>query len=316
MEKGLLQAILAAPEDDTAWLALADFLEEDGQDDRAELLRVRQRLLRMGDTPERLPLEDRLRALLASGVRPPVPEVSNSVGLRFALVPPGTFLMGSPEGEPGRYDDEGPRRQVTLTRGFLLGVFPVTQSQFEQVMGHNPSACRRVGNSTDTQNLPVETISFNDAIAFCATLSELPEEKKARRRYALPTEAQWEYACRAGTSSAFYLGDSLNSTLANVSDGEENGHPTLVGSYPPNAFGLFDMHGNVWQWCADRFSSRYYRNATCQDPRGPRGGANRVLRGGDFSSPPDLARSADRGHNSVDARHNYNGFRAVLLRRA
>jgi uncharacterized protein (TIGR02996 family) len=317
MEEAFHQAILDQPEDETTWLVLADWLEENARTERAELLRLRQRLLSLSDGPDRGPLEDRLRALLEAGVRPPVPELTNSLGMRFALIPPGRFMMGSPEEEEERYADEGPRHEVVLTRAFHLGVFPVTQEQYQIVMGDNPSSYRR---KRGTKTLPVECISFNDALGFCAALGDLPGEKKAGRRYTLPTEAQWEFACRAGTSTPFYFGRSVNAGLANLIGAYGNApvvralnHPTPVGKYPANAFGLYDMHGNVWEWCLDRYSNTAYRGGPRTDPTGPKRGRDRVLRGGGWSSRCDLARSADRGTNHVDARLNFNGFRVVLV---
>jgi uncharacterized protein (TIGR02996 family) len=328
MESAFLQAIHERPGEPTDWLILADWLEESGQPDRAELLRVRQKLLGLDEPPaeyrgepelaERLKLEDRLRGLLAAGTLPTVPEVCNSLGMRLALIPPGRFLMGSPDAEPSRYADEGPRHEVILTGGFYLGVFPVTQEEYQRVVGDNPSRFRRVRGLRTTKRLPVEMISWVDAMAFCRRLSDSPEERKAGRSYTLPTEAQWEYACRGGTTSAFSTGPTLTPEQANIRGvaSEEKrlaDGPTPVGRYPPNPFGLFDMNGNVWEWCLDFYSAAYYKRSGRTDPPGPRRGTTRVLRGGDWSSPAGLARSADRGHNDPEARYDYNGFRVVMI---
>jgi uncharacterized protein (TIGR02996 family) len=328
MESAFLRAIREQPGELANWLILADWLEENGQADRAELLRVRQKLLgpceravepsEEASSAERLTLEERLRGLLAGGTLLPVPEVCNSLGMRLALIPPGRFLMGSPDNEPSRYPDEGPRHEVILTRAFYLGVFPVTQEEYARVAGDNPSRFQRVRGLRNTRRLPVERISWVDATAWCKRLSDLPEERKAGREYTLPTEAQWEYACRAGTTSAFSTGATLTLAQANIL-GEEleerrpAARPTPVGRYPPNAFGLCDLHGNVWEWCLDFYTGTYSLRTRRTDPAGPRRGTTRVLRGGDWSSPAGLARSADRGHNHPEARYDYNGFRVVMI---
>src|SRR5262245_49693305 len=193
-EQTLLLALHADPSDAACWLALADWLEEDGQPRRAELLRLRLGL--QDAAPQRFEREQRLRQLLAEGVRPVVPKLTNSVGMELALIPAGTFWMGSPQGEPGRHSDEDPRHQVTLTRAFYLGVHPVTQGQHQAVTGRNPSHFRTGGEGAplvrgmDTSSFPVERISWSDSVAFCRLLSELPAERAAGRVYRLPSEAE------------------------------------------------------------------------------------------------------------------------------
>jgi uncharacterized protein (TIGR02996 family) len=340
-EAAFLRAIAGSPADPTAWLVLADWLEENGQPERAELLRLRQDLLRELRAPDRPAREARLQELIASGVRPPVPQVVNSLGMRLALIPPGRFLMGSPRGEDERDDDEGPVHEVEITRGCYLGIFPVTQGQYKRVVGTNPSSYPRQPPAElhgagrypcttrppevkwrDLARFPVETVSWNDAVEFCRRLSERPAEKEAGRVYRLPTEAQWEYACRAGTTTAFAFGPSLSSTQANfegnypyggADKGPYLGRSCAVGSYRPNAWGLYDMHGNIWEWCADWYSRNYYKRSPRKDPKGPPTGTARVLRGGDWDSYPLLCRAAVRGHNVVDGRYPYNGFRVLLL---
>src|SRR5262249_16814890 len=146
----------------------------------------------------------------------PGPEVVNAAGMKLVLIPGGSFRMGSPGAEVGRSADEGPPRAVVISGSFYLGAFPVTQGQYQQVMGDNPSHFRRVAG-LDPRTLPVENVSWDDAVAFCHALSELPEERRKGRVYRLPTEAEWEYACRAGTEAAFGLdfGRSLTSAMAN-----------------------------------------------------------------------------------------------------
>ena len=187
------------------------------------------------------------------------------------------------------------QHEVSITKPFYLGVYVVTQAEYEKVMGNNPSWFSAKGDGKDkvkdmdTGQFPVEKVSWDDAVAFCKKLSELPEEKKAGRVYRLPTEAEWEYACRAGTKTAFHYGDSLSSKQANFNGnfpyggadkGPYLGRTAKVGSYAANAFGLYDMHGNVWEWCQDWYDENYYKNSPKEDPPGPAQGLHRVVRGG------------------------------------
>jgi formylglycine-generating enzyme required for sulfatase activity len=200
----------------------------------------------------------------------------------------------------------------------------VTQGQFEQVMGNNnPSVFRDVERREDH---PVENVSWEEAVEFCRRLSELPEEKKAGRRYRLPTEAEWEYACRAGKQGKpFSTGNSLTPGEANIyipppppppmqpPAKEHHQPPTVpVGSYSPNAWGLYDMHGNVWEWCSDWYDHNYYRVSPRQDPQGPESGSTRVMRGGSRASLPPACRSANRANSGPRAGSGI-GFRVVLV---
>jgi uncharacterized protein (TIGR02996 family) len=236
-QETLLAAIVRDPADALAWLALADWLEDDGQQPRAELLRLTRTLLTLdrmeGKRPE---LEARQWALLASGVRPCVPERALEHGMRLVLVPPGKFWMGSPAEEKDRDTNEH-FSQVTVARAFWIGATPVTQAQYEAVMGRNPSHHRTVPLH-DTSSFPVEALDWADALEFCGRVG-------AR----LPAEWEWEYACRAGTAGPHYTGPVDDDPTEFHAGAKE--WPSAVGRYPPNAFGLYDTLGNVWEMAGD-----------------------------------------------------------------
>jgi uncharacterized protein (TIGR02996 family) len=328
LEAVLLQATHEDPADDTPWLVLADWLEEQG-DPRAELVRLQLLLRGELDDPTRLQREKRAQKLIQGGVRPCVPVLVNSIGMELVLIRPGVFWMGSPVSEHGRYADESPRHRVRITRPFYLGRYQVTQEEYERVTGSNPSNFRRGGGGAehiaglDTRRFPVESVSWDDAVAFCAALSALPAERAAGRCYRLPSEAEWEYACRAGTawSAPFHFGYTLSSRLANF-DGERSygrvrpgpnlRRPCTVGSYKPNAFGLFDMHGNVWEWCNDWFDEDYYESSPEADPAGPESGESRVLRGGSFYYIGSSCRASIRFGRRPISRSSLDGFRVAL----
>jgi len=200
-------------------------------------------------------------------------------------VKPGSFEMGIPLSEKDRFDAES-LHTVTLTEGFWLGKYEVTQSQWEKVMGSNPSHFKGV-------NRPVEKVSWTEVTSFCAKLTALESEAgrlPAGMAYQLPTEAQWEYACRAGTKTAFSFGDNLTSYPANIRGGP--GETTKVGKYPANGWGFHDMHGNAWEWCADWYGD--YPTGAARDPVGPADGSGRVLRGGSWDFMEYIARFASR----------------------
>jgi len=247
--------------------------------------------------------------------------------MKLVLIPPGEFMMGSPESEEGRVDGEGPQHRVRITKPFYLGVYEVTQGEYERVMGTNPSYFSRGGGGNDrvsgldTSRFPVEMVLWEDAVEFCQRLSTLPAERSAGRKYRLPTEAEWEYACRAGTTTPFHFGSVLNGRQANH-DGNlpygtsEKGpyldRTTIVGNYSGNGFGLYDMHGNVWEWCADWYDADYYANSPADDPKGPMSGSRRVFRDGSWEADARSCRSAIRG--SGPARQlNCLGFRVALV---
>jgi formylglycine-generating enzyme required for sulfatase activity len=233
-------------------------------------------------------------------------------------IPPGTFTMGSPPSERDRYSDEGPQTLVTISRGFFLGKYEVTQREYLAVMGSNPSWF------TGDLDRPVERVSWYEAVAYCERLTQ--QERAAGRlpagyEYRLPTEAQWEYACRAGTTTATAFGDSLSSTQANFDGnypynggarGPYLGRTTKVGSYSPNAWGLYDMHGNVWEWCADWYSDSY-PGGRVTDPQGPTWGLDRVLRGGGWFSVGLNCRSAIRFRFNPSDWYYVLGFRVALV---
>ena len=224
----------------------------------------------------------------------------NSIGMPLVYVPAGEFLMGSSK-ERLRSSDEGPRHAVTLTRGFWMGQCEVTQKQYQAVMGRNPSHFKG-----DTH--PVDTVSWEDAQAFCRTLSGMEG-----RVYRLPTEAQWEYACRGGSTYRFCFGDEDAELDQYAWYGDDRCGSTThaVGGKRANAFGLYDMHGNVWEWCADWYKE-FYKDAGSVDPVGPANGAGRVIRGGAWDSLPVVCRSAYRFAIVPDGALNTFGFRVVL----
>jgi uncharacterized protein (TIGR02996 family) len=315
-------ALRENPYDEVAWLALADWLEEDGQSQRAELLRLTRRLLptpvaERGDGPARC------EELIAAGAKPVVVERVNSIGMRFALIPAGCFLMGSPPDEAERQDEEM-QHEVEITNPFWLAVTAVTQRQWKKVMGKNPSWFSRDGKgwikvmSEDTDDFPVEQVTWEEARDFVKRLGDRKEETKDRRAYRLPREAEWEFACRASLASRpFAFGDSLCSTQANfngnyphgVAKGPHLERTCKVGSYVPNAWGLFDMHGNVGEWCADWYEG--YPAERVTNPSGPPIGSYRVCRGGSWNSRGRYCRSAYRSRGSPLDRDRYVGFRVA-----
>jgi formylglycine-generating enzyme required for sulfatase activity len=249
---------------------------------------------------------------------------TNSIGMRFALIPPGEFDMGSTEEEVARLLDgvhaqkerewyvqllpsEVSKHRVRITRPYYMGIYEVTQAEYERVMGTNPS------HFTGNPIRPVEQVSWSDAVEFCRRLSEDPKEKAAGAVYRLPTEAEWEYACRAGTTTRFSFGDDAG-VLAQYAWWLKNSQDSTqpVGQLRPNAFGLFDVHGNVWEWCADWHAGDYYRHAPTEDPIGPNSGSSRVMRSGSYRlDDPLIFRSAFRGRNRPERRLSDWGFRVA-----
>ncbi|MDZ8186800.1 MAG: bifunctional serine/threonine-protein kinase/formylglycine-generating enzyme family protein [Nostoc sp. ChiSLP02] len=243
-----------------------------------------------------------------------VEDLGNGVILEMVSIPGGTFIMGSAENE-GKAN-ERPQHQVKVS-AFFMGKYEITQAQYEAIMGTNPSYFR-----TNDANRPVESVSWNDAVEFCQKLSQ-----KTRRTYRLPSEAEWEYACRAGTTTPFYFGETItvdlanyngNYTYASAPKGEYRKQTTPVGSFPANAFGLYDMHGLVWEWCQDN-QHHNYQGAPTDGSAWLQTGlfsnllSDRVMRGGSWGFLPEGCRSANRKSDGANIRFNSIGFRVVLV---
>jgi formylglycine-generating enzyme required for sulfatase activity len=251
--------------------------------------------------------------------------LTNSIGMKLAHIPAGKFMMGSPAAEEER-DPEELQHEVTISKPFFMGVHEVTQRQWEKVMGKNSSHFKQVDS-----DFPVDQVRWVEAVDFCNRLSNLADENKAGRVYRLPTEAEWEYACRAGTTTTFHVGNALSSKQANFDGqfpfGNADKGPTVrkpvkVGSYPPNAWGLFDMHGNVAEWCADWYDPDYYKSSPKANPNGPAKGVMatgfpkdffRVVRGGCWLDEARACRSAYRFRLQSTEPYRWVGFRVVLV---
>jgi formylglycine-generating enzyme required for sulfatase activity len=238
------------------------------------------------------------------------PRITNSIGMKLTLIPAGKFLMGSPNTEPGRHAEEGPQHLVTIPRPFYMGIHEVTQAHYQRVVGTNPAHFHAANGGGP--NHPVECVSWNDAVLFCKKLSEMTGERNAGRVYRLPTEAEWEYACRAGSTNAYGFGDVGRIDSAAWHKGNSGAKSHEVGTRPANAFGLFDISGNVWEWCAD-YEAPYADDKPRVDPRGPDRGTMRIFRGGCWMSSPDMLRAGHRytfGCGPQSAQFNI-GFRVV-----
>jgi formylglycine-generating enzyme required for sulfatase activity len=248
--------------------------------------------------------------------------LTNSIDMKLVLIPKGKFMMDSPPDEKGSPEDAR-RHEVTISRDYHLGMHEVTQAQYKQIMGKNPShfqgdavaerhpETKRVVKDVDSANHPVEQVSWEDAVEFCQRLSALPEEKKAGRVYRLPTEAEWEYACRAGSQTAYSFGSDEKS-LVNFGwyNSNSKGMTHAVGLKKANAWGLYDMHGNVFEWCADWYG--VYPKGSATDPRGPEDGLVRVYRGGCWALVAVYCRSAGRDGIGESFRDYAHGFRVAL----
>jgi formylglycine-generating enzyme required for sulfatase activity len=237
-------------------------------------------------------------------------DVGDALPLQMVLVPGGKFLMGSPDGEPERFDNEDPQHEVTVPQ-FFMGRYPITQAQWKAVAAL-PKANRSLEKDPSHfkgNDLPVDSVSWNDAVEFCARL-----EKHTKRPYRLPSEAEWEYACRAGTKTPFCFGKTITTEVANYDGqkGEDRERTTPVNDFGiANAFGLSDMHGNVWEWCADPYHENY--NGAPTDGQ-PWSGKNEerelhVLRGGSWVTFPGGCRSACRVRCAPHVSDSHGGFR-------
>jgi formylglycine-generating enzyme required for sulfatase activity len=280
-----------------------------------------------------------------AGSRPSVTKpqddwITNSIGMQLVLLPAGGFWMGSPEAEEERRLDEGPQHPVNITKSYYIGHFEVTVAQFRAFVAAtgyqteaeedgkgasrpspdgewlpDPQCTWRTPGWRQGDEHPVVCVSWNDAAAFCRWLSN--HEGKT---YRLPTEAEWEYACRAGTKTAFHFGNSLAADLANFDaahpyglgrKGKRLSQAVKVGSYGFNDWGLFDMHGNVREWCADVYDANYYQDSPADDPPGPDQKGLRVIRGGSWSDKGWQCRAACRDDSSPERRYSDVGFRVV-----
>jgi formylglycine-generating enzyme required for sulfatase activity len=271
---------------------------------------------------------------------------TNSIGMTLALIPAAEFQMGSPP-EEKKHEEGEVQHWVRISKPFFLGTHEVTQSEFERVVGRNPSYWDRTQAGREVSRFPVERVTWFDCIEFCNklsvldglepyyTLTDIEREEGAiegiqsatvgiagGNGYRLPTEAQWEYACRAGTTTATHFGDSLSSMQANFNgDYPYNGgakgpflyRTTDVGSYPPNAFGLYDMHGNVWEWCGDGFDENAYPNSPVNDPTGIASALDRAQRGGGWNFGGRNCRSAIRRGWPPLGRGQNVGFRVTRI---
>lgn len=241
--------------------------------------------------------------------------IDKRMKMKLVLIPAGTFIMGSPKSEKGRRDNESPLRKIIISKPFYMSITEVTQEQYEAITGKNRSVFKGPRN-------PAERVSWNDSVEFCKILSE-----RTGKAVGLPTEAQWEYACRARTKTRFSFNeetgslheygnycDKSNTEGLPDQDKDHNdgyGNTSPVGSYKPNAFGLYDMHGNVAEWCSDWFAASYTESDT-RDPKGPASGTDRVFRGGTWRSGLQICRSAWRAGIISSYRNNFLGFRVVV----
>ena len=267
-----------------------------------------------GDSSARKRIEERL---LTAQPSVDVDVLTTSVGLTLKRIPAGSFMMGTEPDDKNANEDERPQHRVTITRAFYIGVCPVTQHEYKQVMGQkNPSEFQ------DSTQQPVESVSWFDAVAFCNKLSEREGRKPYYRidgqevmviesdGFRLPTEAQWEYACRAGSITRYCFGDDEHQLGGYAWYGEKsNGKTYPVGKKKPNTLGLYDMYGNVRQWCADYYDDKYYAGSPADDPGGPTTGLYHVCRGGCWFLNAGSCRSASRDYFASGARSYGLGFR-------
>jgi formylglycine-generating enzyme required for sulfatase activity len=246
--------------------------------------------------------------VVASNVKTMTVYLPGGAMMEMVWIKPGIFTMGSPSSEPGRQDDEGPQHQVTISQGFWLGKYEITQRQWQSVMGANPS-------SSNSANRPVVGIDYYEVNKFIGRLNQA----YGAAVYRLPTEAEWEYACRAGTATPWSFGDD-ESWLGEYAWYAANNRPggtKEVGQRMPNPWGLYDMHGNVWEWCQDWYDDRYYSSEAQTDPRGASANVSpvrRIRRGGDFRYGAEFTRSAERGYCRPNVATDTMGARLLRIR--
>lgn len=243
---------------------------------------------------------------------------TNSISMEFIEIPSGTFMMGVADNDSESYNSEKPQHEVTISKAFFIGKYKVTQAEWEKVMGFNPYDLDR---SNPYYNLPgmaeritkpnhPATVSWNDAQDFIAYLNA----REGHNRYRLPTEAEWEYACRAGTTTRYSFGDDIRDLNAYAWYNEDfaTGGTHPVGQKKPNLWGLYDVHGNVWEWVSDYYSEDYYAVSPSIDPQGQETGSQRVVRGGSWHSSATAWRSTFRKPYEPDYRGISIGFRLVM----
>jgi formylglycine-generating enzyme required for sulfatase activity len=347
---------------EVTWSRLIEYVTEKVSDESPKLLRIdiKQTPHPIGNLPGKSPVL--IGPAKEAVVKEWSEEITNKIGMKLVRIKRGKFQMGSTPEErkavlallsnekqmPEWLKAESPQHEVEITRGFWLGIHEVTQAQFKKVMGYNPSiysidasprpgvkyvTARHSGRpgrgrsvlpaGANTSNYPVENVSWEEANEFCDKLSKL--ESGQGRRYRLPTEAEWEYACRAGARAhrIFHFGNSLSSAQANFNGTHSFGRADKgrwlertrgVGrDHRPNDFGLYDMHGNVWEWSADWYATDYYQKQEPKDPQGPLSGTERVIRGGGWEIDGRFCRSASRSRSTPGTRRDYIGFRIVLV---
>ena len=233
-----------------------------------------------------------------------------NVTMDFVFIPAGKFHMGSPRDVAKSEGDEEPMHQVNITKGFYMGKYEVTQKQYLAIMKYHK------GMNFIGDQLPVDNLEWYQAGTFIEKLAQ-----NTKLKFRLPTEAEWEYACRAGTETAFYTGKTISPDQANYDCDETymggpQGSPydetREVGSYPANPFGLYDMSGNIWEWCSDWYDDNYYNFSPENDPQGPHKGGKKVIRGGSWNEGPDTLRSSDRKGRDPKSDRKSVGFRVVL----
>ena len=260
-------------------------------------------------TPEQARRKQREAEAVWSAPAQTALDLGGGVTVKLALVPPGLFAMGSDKTTLGWYADQGPRHEVAITRPFYLGVTEVTQAQWKALMGTEP--WKQKPHVREGDDYPAAFVSWHDCVAFCKAASA-----KTARTIRLPTEAEWEYACRAGSGGQFSFGDAVGDLKDHAwygadtqADDERYAH--AVGQKKPNAWGLYDVHGNLWEWCSDWFGEDYYAHSDKADPHGPPAGKARILRGGCLHDPPGACRSAFRLGTDPSYEQANVGFRIV-----